>query len=140
MINFIDFSNRILDNECPTRDECLSVLQTPNEHLLDLLAAAYRIRRQYFGNTVRLQMLLNAKSDRSVSCASIGEALTTVKVHLEVLQNWEGKLAVETWRTWSDFRRSSSRRDIQERAAEVRSLFSLQRHVDELLNVLEGAV
>ena len=62
MINFIDFSNRILDNECPTRDECLSVLQTPNEHLLDLLAAAYRIRRQYFGNTVRLQMLLNAKS------------------------------------------------------------------------------
>ena len=61
-MNFTDLSNRVLANECPTRDECLSVLQTSNEHLLELLAAAFRIRRQYFGNTVRLQMLLNAKS------------------------------------------------------------------------------
>ena len=60
-----DFSNlvdRVLADESPSRDESLELLRTPNEHCLDLLAAAYRIRRHYFGNTVRLQMLLNAKS------------------------------------------------------------------------------
>lgn len=62
MMNFTDLANRILEGNCPTRQESLEVLQTSNEHLLDLLAAAFRIRRQYFGNTVRLQMLLNAKS------------------------------------------------------------------------------
>lgn len=61
-MNFTDLANRILEGHCPTRKESLDVLQTSNEHLLDLLAAAFCIRRQYFGNTVRLQMLLNAKS------------------------------------------------------------------------------
>ena len=34
----------------------------PDEELLDLLAAAYKIRRRYFGNTVQLYFLMNAKS------------------------------------------------------------------------------
>jgi len=62
MINFTDLANRILADDCPTRNECLAVLQTSDEHSLDLIAAAFRIRHHYFGNTVRLQMLLNAKS------------------------------------------------------------------------------
>lgn len=45
-----------------TRGQCLEILRTPDECHLDLLSAAYRIRRHYFGNKVRLQMLLNAKS------------------------------------------------------------------------------
>jgi len=45
-----------------TRTECLDILQTPNEQLLDVIGAAYRIRHQYFGNRVKLQMLLNGKS------------------------------------------------------------------------------
>jgi len=61
-MNFTDLANRILEGNCPTRNESLGVLQTSNEYLLDLLAAAFRIRRHYFGHTVRLQMLLNAKS------------------------------------------------------------------------------
>ena len=61
-MNLKEFSDRILGGQCPTRAECLEVLRTGNEHLLDLVSAASRIRRYYFGNTVRLQMLLNAKS------------------------------------------------------------------------------
>ncbi|HVA49042.1 MAG TPA: biotin synthase BioB [Pirellulales bacterium] len=45
-----------------TRDEALSVLDAPDEALPDLLAASYRVRRHYFGNTVQLYFLMNAKS------------------------------------------------------------------------------
>ena len=37
-------------------------MRAPDEELLDLLAAAYRIRRRWFGNTVQLYFLMNAKS------------------------------------------------------------------------------
>jgi biotin synthase len=46
----------------PTRDEALAVLTSPDEELLSLLAAAYRVRRAAFGNKVKLNLLLNAKS------------------------------------------------------------------------------
>ena len=38
------------------------MLAAPDEELLDLLAAAYRVRRRYFGRTVQLYFLMNAKS------------------------------------------------------------------------------
>jgi biotin synthase len=45
-----------------TRAEALAVLACPDDDLLDLLAAAYRVRRRYFGNRVQLYFLMNAKS------------------------------------------------------------------------------
>jgi len=57
-----DLAQTILSGNTLTRTECLNVLQTPNEQLLDLIGAAYRIRHQYFGHRVKLQMLLNGKS------------------------------------------------------------------------------
>ena len=62
MNDFANLVDRVLADESPSRDECLELLRTSDEHFLDLVAAAYRIRRHFFGNTVRLQMLLNAKS------------------------------------------------------------------------------
>lgn len=38
------------------------LLETPDDQLLDLLSAAYRIRKQFFGNVVKLNYLVNAKS------------------------------------------------------------------------------
>jgi biotin synthase len=43
-------------------EECQAVLRCPNEHLLELLDAAYQVRRTYCGNRVHLHMLMNAKS------------------------------------------------------------------------------
>ncbi len=37
-------------------------METPDENLLDLMAGAYRIRHRYFGKTVQLYFLMNAKS------------------------------------------------------------------------------
>lgn len=45
-----------------TEAEGLAILAAPDEAVLDLLAAAYHIRRHYFGNTVQLYFLINAKS------------------------------------------------------------------------------
>lgn len=45
-----------------TRAEALSILTAPDEIILDQLAAAYRVRRHYWGNRVRLHFLLNAQS------------------------------------------------------------------------------
>ncbi|HJT32881.1 MAG TPA: biotin synthase BioB [Pirellulales bacterium] len=55
-------ADRVLDGSVLTRDEALAVLAAPDEEFLDLLAAAYRVRRRYFGNTVQLYFLMNAKS------------------------------------------------------------------------------
>ena len=52
----------MLDGHAVSVDEALAILQSPDDELLDLLAAAYRIRRRWFGNTVQLYFLMNAKS------------------------------------------------------------------------------
>lgn len=44
------------------RSEGLAILASPDVELLDLLAAAYRVRHRAFGNTVQLFFLMNAKS------------------------------------------------------------------------------
>lgn len=38
------------------------MLESPDGQILDLLAAAYRVRQRYFGNRVQLYFLMNAKS------------------------------------------------------------------------------
>lgn len=55
-------AERVLSGEPISRDEALAVLDCPDEELLDLLAAAYRVRQRYFGKTVQLYFLMNAKS------------------------------------------------------------------------------
>lgn len=55
-------AERSLAGEILTRDESRAVLQAPDTELLDQLAAAYRVRRHYWGNRVRLHFLLNAQS------------------------------------------------------------------------------
>ncbi|MGP0592346.1 biotin synthase BioB [Nitrospira sp. T9] len=57
-----DLADRVLEGIVPSREEGVAILDTPQDKLLDLVNAAYRIRSRYFGNTIRLQMLLNAKS------------------------------------------------------------------------------
>ncbi|RMH03413.1 MAG: biotin synthase BioB [Nitrospirae bacterium] len=60
---FHELADRILNGESALmREEALMILRTSEEHLLDLVSAAFRIRHRFFGKTVTLQMLLNAKS------------------------------------------------------------------------------
>lgn len=60
-----DWSNlaeRVLGGQIVSREEALAVLHASDEELLELLAAAFRVRRRYFGRTVQLYYLRNAKS------------------------------------------------------------------------------
>jgi biotin synthase len=55
-------AERVLAGEEISADEVLPVLSCPDDELLDLLAAVYRVRRRWFGNRVQLNFLINAKS------------------------------------------------------------------------------
>jgi biotin synthase len=55
-------ADQVLAGGALTPNQALSVLRCPDIELLDLLAAAYRVRHRYFGNKVQLYFLMNAKS------------------------------------------------------------------------------
>lgn len=57
-----EFAARALAGELLTREEARAVLRAPDEVLMEQIAAAYRVRRHYWGNRVRLHFLLNAQS------------------------------------------------------------------------------
>ncbi|MYQ51074.1 MULTISPECIES: biotin synthase BioB [unclassified Streptomyces] len=62
----MDLLNTLVDKglrrELPTREEALAVLATSDDELLDVVAAAGRVRRQWFGRRVKLNYLVNLKS------------------------------------------------------------------------------
>jgi biotin synthase len=55
-------ADKALADERLSRAEALAVLQAPDEEVLSLLAAAFRVRRAHFGLLVKLNMIVNAKS------------------------------------------------------------------------------
>ncbi|WOD37609.1 biotin synthase BioB [Nodosilinea sp. E11] len=55
-------ADQALAGDMISRDQAHAVLAAPDTELLDQLAAAYRVRRHYWGNRVRLHFLLNAQS------------------------------------------------------------------------------
>ncbi len=57
-----EFARRSLAGDTLTREESRAVLASSDESLLDMLAGAYRVRRHYWGNRVRLHFLCNAQS------------------------------------------------------------------------------
>jgi biotin synthase len=59
---FALLAERILAGQPATPADALSVLQAPDAELLDVVAAAGTLRRRYFGNTVKVNYLVNLKS------------------------------------------------------------------------------
>ena len=55
-------AQQVLSGDPLDRQQALSILRCPEEQLLDLLAATFRIRHKYFGKQVQLYFLMNAKS------------------------------------------------------------------------------
>jgi len=62
VLEWRELAQRVLAGHRATADEALAILRAPDGELLDILAAAYQIRRRWFGNTVQLYFLMNAKS------------------------------------------------------------------------------
>jgi biotin synthase len=59
---WFSLADQALAGEVISRDDAHRVLASPDAELLELLAAAYRVRRHHWGNRVRLHFLLNAQS------------------------------------------------------------------------------
>lgn len=55
-------ADKALSGAVLSLEEGLSVLRADDDQLLPLMEAAYRIRRHYYGNKVKLNMIINAKS------------------------------------------------------------------------------
>lgn len=55
-------ASQVLDGKPINDEQALSILESSDEEMLDLVAAAFRIRHKYFGKTVQLYFLVNAKS------------------------------------------------------------------------------
>ncbi|MGC4003188.1 MAG: hypothetical protein QM811_08660, partial [Pirellulales bacterium] len=53
---------KVLAGHQTTDAEALAILRSSDDELLDLVAAAHRLRRAHFGKTVQLYFLMNAKS------------------------------------------------------------------------------
>jgi len=62
VLEWRELAQRVLAGHTVTADEALAILRAPDDELLEILAAAYQIRRRWFGNTVQLYFLMNAKS------------------------------------------------------------------------------
>src|SRR5262245_12286112 len=62
VVDWRELAQRVLSGHATTEGEALAILRAPDDELLEILAAAYRIRRRWFGNTVQLYFLMNAKS------------------------------------------------------------------------------
>src|SRR5262249_40090110 len=61
-MNWNKLADQALAGEPLSREQALAALRVPEDELLDLLSAAYKVRRHYHGNRVKLNMLINAKS------------------------------------------------------------------------------
>jgi biotin synthase len=57
-----ELADNALDDRLLSADAGLAVLRAGDDQLLDILAAAYRVRHHYFSNRVHLNFLINAKS------------------------------------------------------------------------------
>lgn len=61
-LDYSALAEQVISGHRLTFDEALAVLQAPDEEVLDILAAAFKIRRRYWGLGVQLYFLMNAKS------------------------------------------------------------------------------
>lgn len=75
-MNWPALSDKILSGGAITRDEALSVLQSPDDALLAVLDAAFRVRLAHWDRGVNLHILQNAKSGMCrENCAFCSQAI-----------------------------------------------------------------
>lgn len=60
--SFFEIAERACAGEPATAEEALAVLRSTDDQLLELVAAVSKVRRQYFGNQLKINYLVNIKS------------------------------------------------------------------------------
>nr|WP_226659401.1 biotin synthase BioB [Pseudalkalibacillus hwajinpoensis] len=62
VVNWAYFADLALAGKPLTREQAITVLSSPDDQLLPLLYAAFKVRKHYYGKKVKLNMIINAKS------------------------------------------------------------------------------
>lgn len=62
MINWNHLADEVLQGHEITKEEALSILNAPDDEILLLMNAAFKIRKHYFGKKVKLNMILSTKT------------------------------------------------------------------------------
>ncbi|WP_209325408.1 biotin synthase BioB [Brevibacterium renqingii] len=62
MDSYLSLAERVLSGTPAAVSDARAILSSPDEDLLDLVAAAARLRREHFGNRVKVNYLVNLKS------------------------------------------------------------------------------
>lgn len=57
-----ELADKVLGGSNLTEEEAISVLEAPDIEMLSILDAAYKVRKEYFGNKVKLNMIINTKT------------------------------------------------------------------------------
>ncbi|MCC3358561.1 biotin synthase BioB [Bacillus sp. REN16] len=57
-----ELAQKVIDGYELGNEEALDVLNSPDDEILELLQGAYVIRKHYYGNRVKLNMIINTKS------------------------------------------------------------------------------
>ncbi|MGC8641352.1 MAG: biotin synthase BioB [Isosphaeraceae bacterium] len=77
-----ELATRVLEGHRLTQAEGLAILRSRDEEILEVLAAAYRVRYRWHGNRVHLNFLVNAKSGRCAEdcayCSQSGRASSEI--------------------------------------------------------------
>ncbi len=56
------FADLALEGKQLSKEQAITILSSPDDELLSLLHAAFRVRKHYYGKKVKLNMIINAKS------------------------------------------------------------------------------
>ena len=84
-MTWLDFlADKAIRRELLTRSDALAVLASGDDELMDVVAAAFRVRREFFGRRVKLNYLVNIKSglcpeDCSYCSQRLGSAADVLK-------------------------------------------------------------
>ncbi|GLY11141.1 biotin synthase BioB [Pseudobacillus badius] len=62
MTKWAQLAEQVLEGKQLSDEQALAVLNSPDNELLELLQAAYKVRSHYYGNKVKLNMIINTKS------------------------------------------------------------------------------
>ncbi len=82
-MNWNELADLVLDGHAATFDEAISVLRSSDDEILEVLDAAFRVRRAHHGRDVRIHVLQNAKSGACPEDCSFCSQSTTFDTGVE---------------------------------------------------------
>jgi biotin synthase len=62
LTNWNDLADKAICGELLTMEEGLAVLEADDDDLLNIMSAAFKVRKHYYGKKVKLNLIINAKS------------------------------------------------------------------------------